>query len=62
MRQGPPSGDPCPQAVRVSALSEAAASSGPNSVLTQPGVRALVPRTRRSGKRTGRALAGRLSE
>ena len=33
MRQDPPSGRPCPQAVRVSALEKAAASSGPNSVL-----------------------------
>jgi hypothetical protein len=34
---GTPSGMPFGRAVRVSALSEAAASSGPNSVLIQPG-------------------------
>jgi hypothetical protein len=38
MRQGPPSGGPCPQAVRVGMPWKAAASSGPNSVLTQADV------------------------
>jgi hypothetical protein len=46
MRQGPPSGGPCPQAVRVGMPWKAAASSGPNSVLTQADVqvaRSAVP-------------------
>jgi hypothetical protein len=37
MRRDPPSGRPRPQAARVSAPEKAAASSGPNSVLTQRG-------------------------
>jgi len=47
----------------VSALSKAAASSGPNSVLTQPEIlRTLVRRTHRGELPTGRAFANQLSE
>jgi hypothetical protein len=60
MRQGPPSGDPQSQAVRVSALSEAAASSGPNSVLGIPSpARLLVPQLLRGGERTNRRAVRR---
>jgi hypothetical protein len=48
------------QAVRVSALSEAAASSGPNSVLGIPSpARLLVPQLLRGGERTNRRAVRR---